>query len=116
MSEYHSYCPFSPHKTMDYSQIYLNLLTTNGILHKETSYFLNSFLAYKNAINRNQKLGIFPKGQPVVLIKTLTFSLSFFFLKLSPNLLFDLVLEKKQPFVDDKNDIKVENFAFFQRG
>ena len=47
---------------MDYSQIYLNLLTTNGILHKETSYFLNSFLAYKNAINRNQKLGIFPKG------------------------------------------------------
>ena len=42
----------------------------------------------------------------MVLIKILTFSLSFFFLKLSPNILFDLVLEKKQPFVDDKNDIR----------
>ena len=47
---------------MDYSQIYLNLHTTDGILHKETSYFLNSFLAYKNAINRNRKLGIFQEG------------------------------------------------------
>ena len=42
----------------------------------------------------------------MLLIKTLTFSLSFFFLKLSPNILFDLVLEKKEPFVDDKNDIR----------
>ena len=30
---------------MDNSQIYLNLLTTDGILHIETSYFLNSFVA-----------------------------------------------------------------------
>ena len=47
---------------MDYSQIHLNRLTTDGILHKETSYFLNSFLAYKNAINRNQKIAFFPRG------------------------------------------------------
>ena len=47
---------------MDYSQIHLNLLTTDGILHKETSYFLNSFLAYKNAIRRKSKILHFSKG------------------------------------------------------
>ena len=53
----------------------------------------------------------------MVLIKILTFSLSFFFLKLSPNILFDLVLEKKQPFLDDKNNIRRKSKIFhFSKG
>ena len=53
----------------------------------------------------------------MVLVKILTFSLSLFFFKLGLHILFDFVLEKKQGFLDYKNDIrKVEKLEFFRRG
>ena len=42
----------------------------------------------------------------MVLVKILTFSLSLFFLKIGLNILFHFVVEKKQPFLDYKNDIR----------
>ena len=42
----------------------------------------------------------------MVLIKILTFSIRLFFFKLGLNILFDFVVEKKQGFVDYKNDIR----------
>ena len=42
----------------------------------------------------------------MVLIKILTFSIRLFFFKLGLNILFDFVLEKKEGFLDYKNDIR----------
>ena len=42
----------------------------------------------------------------MVLVKILTFSLSLFFFKLGLNILFDFVLEKKQGFLEYRNDIR----------
>ena len=53
----------------------------------------------------------------MVLVKILTFSLSLFFLKLGLHILFDFVLEKKQGFLDYKNDIrKGRKIGIFRRG
>ena len=52
----------------------------------------------------------------MVLIKILTFSIRLFFLKLGLNILFDFVLEKKEGFLDYKNDIRKQskNWDFFK--
>ena len=45
----------------------------------------------------------------MVLIKILTFSIRLFFFKLALNILFDFVLEKKEGFLDYKNDIRKQS-------
>ena len=52
----------------------------------------------------------------MVLIKILTFSIRLFFFKLGLNILFDFVLEKKEGFLDYKNDIRKQskNWDFFK--
>ena len=54
----------------------------------------------------------------MVLIKILTFSIRLFFFKLGLNILFDFVLEKKEGFLDYKNDIRKQskNWNFFLKG
>ena len=53
----------------------------------------------------------------MVLVKILTFSLSLFFFKLGLHILFDFVLEKKQGFLDYKNDIrKGRKIGIFSKG
>ena len=42
----------------------------------------------------------------MVLVKIFKFSFSLFFFKIGPNILFEFVLKKKQPFLDYKNDIR----------
>ena len=42
----------------------------------------------------------------MVLIQILTFSIRLFFFKLGLHILFDFVLEKKEGFLDYKNDIR----------
>ena len=52
----------------------------------------------------------------MVLIKILTFSIRLSFFKLGLNILFDFVLEKKEGFLDYKNDIRkqLKNWDFFK--
>ena len=52
----------------------------------------------------------------MVLVKIVKFSFSLFFLKIGRNILFDFVLEKKQDFLDYKNNIrgKSKNWNFFK--
>ena len=53
----------------------------------------------------------------MVLVKILTFSLILFFFKLGLHILFDFVLEKKQGFLDYKNDIrKGRKIGIFSKG
>ena len=54
----------------------------------------------------------------MVLVKILKLSLSLFFFKLGLNILFDLVLERKQGFPADKNEFKrkSKNWDFFKGG
>ena len=53
----------------------------------------------------------------MVLVKILTFSLSLLFFKLGLHILFDFVLEKKQGFLDYKNDIrKGRKIGIFSKG
>ena len=53
----------------------------------------------------------------MVLVKILTFSLSLFFFKLGLHILFDFVLEKKQGFLDYKNDIRIGGkIGIFSKG
>ena len=42
----------------------------------------------------------------MVLVKIFKFSFSLFFFKIGRNILFEFVLEKKEPFLDYKNDIR----------
>ena len=51
-------------------------------------------------LENSRKIGI------MVLVKIFKFFLSLFFVNLGLNILFDFVAEKKQGFVDYKNDIR----------
>ena len=74
------------------------------------------FLDYKNDIRKRSKNWGFLRGQPTVLIKILTFSMRLFFFKLGLNILFYFVLERKEGFLDYKNDIRKQskNWDFFK--
>ena len=69
-------------------------------------------------LEKRRKIGIFPKGLTHGFGQNLTFSLIFFFFKISLNILFAYLQGRKQPFLAYKNDItkKSKNLTFFQRG
>ena len=52
----------------------------------------------------------------MVLVKILTFSRRLFFFRIGLNIMFDFVRDKKEGFLDYKNDIikKSENWDFFK--
>ena len=52
----------------------------------------------------------------MVLVKILTFSRRLFFFRIGLNIIFDFVRDKKEGFLDYKNDIikKSENWDFFK--
>ena len=87
-SEYHSYCPSSPHKTMDYSQIYLNLLT---------------FWPIKTRTSKSREIDIFPKGLTHGFGLKMTIFPIFFLGNIRHENVFSDILERKNAFLGYKN-------------
>ena len=101
-SEYHSYCPSSPHKTMDYSQIYLNLLT---------------FWPIKTRSSKSQKIDIFPKGLTHGFGPKMAIFPTFFFRNRSQENVFYNIVEQRNAFLGYQNKkFQMSKSSHFSKG
>ena len=77
----------------------------------------NCFQDYKNKKLKKSKIGIFPRGQSMVLVKSVKFGHVFIFRQISQKKEFNIILEQKNAFKTiKKRSLKNRRIGIFSKG